>query len=243
MARISSTAVRQGLAKRAQPKQTAQSTGARPAAGGRIDPERFQNPMTARRAKLARGGLDYQRFQNPNVARQAVGTLHPQFAAGAPSTGAAAPATRRVDPAQTTIHGGFRGATATAGAPPQTPGRPGGRFGTWTPRAAAPVYPRPAAAPMQPVPARQPMQVAQAAPQPVPGQYQSPGRPMVPTMAQAAPMPVPQPVQTAQPFYPQPAPQVAQPAVEPPQQEMARLQQRIAQLQQQAYNPTPYMGR
>jgi hypothetical protein len=247
MARVATetSSVRKGLADRMKPKpRQAQSTGARPAAGGRIDPERFQNPMAARRAKLARGGLDYQKFQNPNAARKAVGTLHPQFAAGAPSTGAAAPATRKVDPTQTTIHGGFKGATATAGTPPQTPGQPGGRFGAWQPRTAQAA--RPAAAPMQPMPARQPMapQVAQPAPMPM-------RQPMVPQMAQAAPMPVPGPYQTpgrpvmpqpmpqmAQPVYPQPQPQVAQPFYPPPQPQMAQ-----PVYPQQYYNPTPYPGR
>ena len=222
MARIGSTAVRQGLAKRAQPKRTAQSTGG----GGTDYASRFLNPGAGtNRART----VDRSRFQNPGVGTRP---------APAPRTAPAPRATRKVDPAQTTVHRGYS-RPQTAGAPPQTPGRPGGRFGAWQPRTAQAV--RPAAAPMQPMPARQPMQVAQAAPQPVPGQYQPPGRPMAPQMAQPV-YPQPQP-QMAQPFYPQPAPQVAQPVY--PQPQVAQPfypQPQTAQpfYPQQVYNPTPY---
>lgn len=225
MARVQTEAssVRKGLADRMKPRTAQRSGGgqtgggASPTAQRRIDPGKFLNPKA--------GYSAYGRRGQPPATRS--GSTPP---APRPTTGATRPV------GQTTVHGGFRGAGATAGAPPTTPGRPGGRFGTWTPR--PPQVAR--AAPMQPVPARQPMQTAQAAPQQVPGQYQPPGRPMVPQMAQAAPMPQPMP-QPAQPFYPQVAPQpmqVAQPFYSQPAPQVAQ-----PFYPQQYYNPTPYTGR
>ena len=218
MARISSTAVRQGLAKRAQPKQTAQK-----ASGGGTDyASRFQNPSAG--TNIARTVKDPSRFLNR----------------GGASADPSAPATRRVDPAQTTVHRGYT-KPQVAGAVPQTPGRPGSRFGAWTPRTATPAARPMPSRPMTPAP-----QVARPFyPQPVP-QIARPA-PTVPVPAPApvlAPAPVPAPLTVAQPV----------PPAEPPEQEIARLQQRIAELMrtpppvaqtaqpfypQQVYNPTP----
>ena len=204
------SSVRKGLADRMKPR-TAQSTG-----GGTNYASRFQNPGAGTNVSRT---VDRSRFQPSGGSVTAPARPRSQ-AQAAPQPARPAPT------------------TATAGAPPTTPGRPGGRFGPWTPRAAAPVYPRQAAPPIQPMRARPAMPmptVAQPMPQQVPGQYQTPGRPMAPTptMATPAPMPTPQPMPGT----------MAAPTPEPPQQEMARLQQRLAQLQQQMYNPTLYPGR
>lgn len=177
------SSVRKGLADRMKPR-TAQSTGGRQAGGGagqtaqrRIDPSKFLNPKA--------GYSAYGRRGQPPATRSG-----PTPPAAQPTTGATRPV------GATTVHGGFRGASATAGAPPTTPGRPGGRFGAWTPRTATPVRPMPAR-PQAP-------QVAQPYGQQVPGQYQQPGRPMV------------QAPQVAQPMrQPMVAPQMAQPTGQP----------------------------
>lgn len=223
------SSVRKGLADRMKPKpKQAASAGG----GGTNYSARFQNPGAG--SNRARTVRDPSRFQNRGGGQPAP-TTRPASTVGA---------TRPVG--QTTIHGGFKGATATAGA---GYGRPGSRFGQWQPRTAVAA---PRAAPMQPVPPRQPMQTAQAAPQQVPGQYATPGRPMAPMapqMAQAAPMPQPMP-QMAQPAYPQPMPQMAQPVYPQPMPQVAQpyYPQPVPQpaqpvYPQQYYNPTPYTGR
>ena len=244
------SSVKKGLADRMKPRTAQKAAPAStPAAGGRIDPERFQNPMTARRAKLTRGGLDWQRFQNPNTARQAVGRL--------PSQGTAARPRPTPQTAQPIRPMPARPQMAQPVQP--MPARP-------APVAAQPSYPQqqvPGNMPQMPTgstyqPTQQQNPIA-GAPGQVPGQYQTPGRPMPqapqvaqPVYPQPGPQPVPYPVQVgpqpvqgfnpygpvAQPAYtPQPAPmpQMAQPFYPQPQWQPQQVQQQ--------YNPTPYTGR